>query len=113
MPLDGVDGPISSGQRAVSSSASLYENIDDEATTTMQTGQDANHLPILHPESRTSDNGESKSIRPVQKIPVIHNGYENASTCICRGTQPHQAALTTLPTTDTECPATVENYAQG
>src|SRR6218665_3341333 len=111
MPLDEVDG-LSSGQRAVSSSASLYENIEVEDTMTTQTGQDTDHFTILHPQSRTSFPGDPVSLCPVQQIQVIDKIYENASTCICRGNQPFQAALTTMPTTDTECPSTDENYPQ-
>lgn len=105
MPLDEVDGPISSGQAAVSGLPSLYENIDAEVTTTMDAGQDTDHLTVLHPESQTSSTIDSLSLCPLQQIPAIDNRYENARTC--HGTQPFQAIL---PASASEFQSTGENY---
>ena len=107
MPLDEVDGPISSGHRAVSSPESMYENIDDEAITTMQSGQGTDDLSLHHSDSRTPFTCDSKSISADQQIPAIDKGYENARTR--RGNQPVKGALT-LPTFDAECQSTGEDY---
>lgn len=105
MPLDEVDGPNPSGQAADSSLPSLYENIDAEVTTTVEAGQDTDHLTALHPVSQTSSTIDSLSLCPLQQLPAIDNRYENARTC--RDTQPFQAIL---PAPASEFPSTGGNY---